>query len=130
GGSGVAWVGLGRPHAANLWIKSDQKVFCGFGQINRDEQAFEVHRTSEPARASSPAAPTEDGRRLFTIFIACAVIFGKSALAMINARAGSGITKAGRPRAHAARIFLAARSAEIEANGNLFARVKDSNSAA
>src|SRR4029453_6494630 len=91
----------------------------GIEHVDSDEESLEIHRMSAPSRASSPAAPTEDGRRLFTIFIACAVIFGKSALAMINARAGSGITKAGRPRAHAARIFLAARSAEIEANGNL-----------
>ena len=48
---------------------------------------------------------------------------------MMN-RADTGMTSAGRPLAHAARIFLAARSAEMEANGNLLAAVNRLYSAA
>src|SRR6185369_7589763 len=74
-------------HPADMRVKIDKGVLDGIGHVDGGEESLEIHRRFEPARASSPVGPTEEGRRLFTIFITCAVKFGKSALAIINARA-------------------------------------------
>ncbi len=44
--------GFSPAHAANLWIKIDQKLFRGFRQINRDKEAFGHARNVQCAHAA------------------------------------------------------------------------------
>jgi hypothetical protein len=115
----------GPANASNARIEIDQNVTHRFRGIDRDEETTQFHfrgRMSAPGFASSPLWLTRGGNQRLKILIARAIKFGNTALAAIIRYAEKGITSVGLPRRQAARIFLAARWAEIEANGSLLAR--------
>src|SRR5207244_9808429 len=108
--------------AADLRIEANQKFPDRWRRINRNEQAFRVHlarRISSPDLASLPLWLTGGGKLRLNNFVTRAIRFGKTAFAAMMRYAETGITSVGLPRRQAVRIFRAARSIEIEANGIL-----------